>query len=184
VADAKPPKPRRRAVKLAVVALALAVLALGIVYLPRTPDHAIVLVTVDDCRRSFGDVACRMIVDRAQAIHVATAPSFEQRQTCELIYGAGHCNMLKRGLIQLDRYAPPMMAILITEKRDGIVPLHDGPGSKPGDAVESDGHAVYFRGALVGRLMQPKIGGAGAPFVAGANGEALTADAVRALHGP
>jgi hypothetical protein len=184
VADAKPLRSRRRAVEIAGVAIAVGAIALGLAFFQRPPDHAIVLVTVDDCRRSFGDVACHTIVDRAQAIHVATAPNFEQRQTCELIYGAGHCSMLKRGLIQLDRYAPPMMAILITQKRDGIVPLHDGPEGKPGDTAESDGHAVYFRGALVGRLMEPKIGGADASFIAGANGEPLTAAAVRALHGP
>jgi uncharacterized protein YgiB involved in biofilm formation len=184
VAKAKPRKARRRAVELTGVAVAVAAIALGIAFFPRAPDHAIVLVTVDDCRRSFGDVACHAIVDRAQAIHVATAPSFEQRQTCELIYGAGHCSMLKRGLIELNRFAPTMTAILLTQKRDAIVPLYDGPEAKPGDAAESDGHAVYFRGTLVGRLMEQKIGGADASFVADAKGDPLTADAVRGVHGP
>jgi hypothetical protein len=64
-----------------------------------------------------------------------------------------------------------MRAGLVTEKRDAIVPLYAAPESKPGDAHDSDGQAVYFRGALVGRLMQPKVGGADASFVAGSNGE-------------
>ena len=183
MADAKTRKPRRRAVKLAVVALALAVLALGMVYFPRTQDHAIALVTIDDCMRSFGEVPCHMIVDRAQAIHAETAPSYESTTTCELAYGAGHCTMLKRGLIQLNRYAPSMVAILITRNRNAIVPLYAAPEPRQGDAA-SKGQVVYFRGAPVGQLMQPKIGGADASYVADDKGEPLTADAVRALHGP
>ncbi len=161
----------------------VAAIALGLAFFPRTPDHAIALVTVDDCMRSFGEVACHVIVDRAQAIHATTAPSYESTTTCELIYGAGHCTMLKRGLIQLNRFAPSMIAILVTRNRSAIVPLYGAPETQRGDAAGS-GQPLYFRGALVGQLMQPKIGGADASYIADGKGEPLTADAVRALHGP
>lgn len=166
------------------LAAVIAAVALGLVYFPQPSDHAIALVTVEDCRRAFSEAYCRMIVDRAQAIHAETAPSFEQRAICELSYGGGHCSMLRRELIELNRYAPTMIAILTTHDRAGIVPLYDGPQNPQGDDKDRAGRPVYFRGALVGLLMQPKIAGAGAPFVADAKGDPLTSAAVRALHGP
>ena len=184
MADAKPRSSRRRIAEFAGIALVLAVIAGAIALSPRARDHAVVLVTVEDCRRAFSEALCRAVVDRAQAIHADTAPSFEERATCELLYGTGHCAMLMRQLIALNRYAPRLIAILTTKDESGIVPLYDGPAAKPSDASSDAGRAVYFRGALVGRLMQPKIGGADAPYVADAEGKALDADAVRALHGP
>jgi len=166
------------------IAAIIGAVALGLAYFPQSSDHAIALVTVEDCRRAFSEAYCRMIVDRAQAIHAETAPSFAERGLCELSFGAGHCGMLRRELIELNRYAPTMIAILTTRDRAGIVPLYDGPQNPPGDDQDRAGRPVYFRGALVGLLMQPKIGGADAPFVADAKGDPLTSDAVRALHGP
>jgi hypothetical protein len=182
VADAKPR--RRRIAEVLGIATVIGAVALGLAYFPQPSDHAIVLVTVEDCRRAFSEAFCRMIVDRAQAIQAETAPSFEQRALCELSYGAGRCSMLKRELIELNRYAPTMIAILTTRDRAGIVPLYDGPPNPQGDDKDRAGRPVYFRGALIGRLMQAKIGGADAPFVADAKGDPLTAAAVRALHGP
>src|SRR5579862_3902790 len=160
VADAKPRKRRSRAAEMVGVAIVIAGIAVAIWLSPRAPDHAVVLVTVEDCRRAFSEAACRAIVDRAQAIHAETAPSFEERPTCELIYGAGHCSVLRRELIQLNRFAPTMVAILTTRDRGGIVPLYEAPEAKPGEASAGAGRALYFRGAPVGRLMQAQIGGA------------------------
>ena len=184
MAAAKPRKSRRRIIEFAGIAIVLAGIAGAVVLSPKARDHALVLVTVEDCRRAFSEAACRAVVDRAQAIHADTAPSFEERATCELLYGAGHCAMLMRQLIALNRYAPRMIAILTTKDQSGVVPLYDGPAAKPGDASDDAGRVVYFQGALVGRLMQPKIGGADAPYVADAQGNALKGEAVRALHGP
>lgn len=156
-------------------------LALGIAH--RGPAHAIVLVTVDDCRRSFDDAACRAIVERAQSIHADTAPSFERREMCELVYGAGACSVVKIGIIEFNRFAPSISAIAVTRDRDGIVPLYYGrQDDASGDAARG-GRAVYYRSAVVGRLMQQKVGGADAPFIADRAGEVLTAEAVRLLHG-
>jgi uncharacterized protein YgiB involved in biofilm formation len=151
-------------------------LALGIAH--RGPAHAIVLVTVDDCRRSFDDTECRAIVERAQSIHADTAPSFERREMCELVYGAGACGVVKIGIIEFNRFAPSITAIAVTRDRDGIVPLYYG---RQDDA--SGGRAVYYRNAVVGRLMLQKVGGADAPFIADRAGAALTAETVRLLHG-
>ncbi len=183
MADLKAAK-RRRRIELLGLAVLLGAVALGLAYFPRSSDHAIVLVTVEDCRRAFSEASCRAIVDRAQAIHAETAPSFEKRALCELSYGAGHCSMLRRELIELNRYAPTMVAILTTRDRAGIVPLYDAPEAKPIEASAGAGRAVYFRGGLVGQLLQPKIGGADAPYIADGKGEPLTSDTVRALHGP
>ena len=166
------------------VAVAIAIVVVVVVFARRPASHALVLVTVEDCRRAFSEAACRAVVDRAQAIHADTAPSFEAQATCELVYGQGHCAMLMRQLIALNRYAPAMIAILTTKGQTGVVPLYGAPEAKPGDASAGAGRLVYFGNAPVGRLMQPKIGGADAPYVADEKGDALTADAVRALHGP
>ena len=184
MADAKPRWTRRRITEFAGIALVLAAIAGAVTLSPRTRDHAVVLVTVEDCRRAFSEAACRTVVDRAQAIHADTAPSFEAQATCELVYGQGHCTMLMRQLIALNRYAPRMIAILTTKDQSGVVPLYDAPESKPSEQNANAGRLVFYRGAPVGRLMQPKIGGADAPYVADDKGDALTAAAVRALHGP
>lgn len=162
-----------------VIGLAIAFL---IAYRPQ--ESSLVLVTVEDCRRSFDEATCRTLVLRAQAIHADTAPNFEQRSTCELIYGTGNCAALKEGVIDLNRFAPAMVAILLTRARDGIVPLYFGPPSDDDADPARVGRKVYFHGALVGRLMQPQLGGADMSFVADSEGTVLSANAVRKLHGP
>ncbi len=159
-------------------------LAIAFLFTHRPPESSLVLVTVEDCRRSFDEATCRSIILRAQAIHADTAPNFEQRSTCELIYGNGNCAALKEGLIDLNRFAPAMVAILLTRTRDGIVPLYFGPPSDDDADPAHTGREVYFHGAPVGKLMEPQLGGAAASFVAERDGAALSADAVRKLHGP
>jgi len=169
-------------VLLFVGALLLAVLAvLGWGLLQRGAADAVVLVSVDDCRRAFDDAECRAIVERAQAIQASTAPFFERRETCELVYGEGRCALLKDTVIALNRYAPAIAAIALTSDRAALVPLYYG---KPGDAASDparDGRMVYFRGRAVGRLMRPKLGGTEAPYIVDAHGKPLTADAIRAV---
>ncbi len=165
----------------ALLCTVLAIVAYGIAH--RGTGYAVVLVSIDDCRRSFDDGACRAIVERAQKIHAETAPSFGQLDTCEMAYGVGSCSMLKDTVIELNRYAPNIVAIALTSNRDGIVPLYVKKLSEPIDKTAQAGRLVYFRDAAVGRLMQPKIGGADAPFIADANGKPMSANDVRALHG-
>ncbi|MGH7032278.1 MAG: DUF1190 domain-containing protein [Stellaceae bacterium] len=169
-------------VMLFVGALLLAVLAmLGWGLLQRGAAYAVVLVSVDDCRRAFDDSECRAIVERAQAIQASTAPFFERRETCELVYGEGGCALLKDTVIALNRYAPAIAAIALTSDGATLVPLYYG---KPGDAASDParlGRLVYFHGSAVGRLMRAKLGGAEAPTIADARGKPLTADAIRAL---
>jgi uncharacterized protein DUF1190 len=169
-------------VMLFVGALLLAVLAmLGWGLMQRGAAYAVVLVSVDDCRRAFDDADCRAIVERAQAIQASTAPFFERRETCELVYGEAGCASLKDTVIALNRYAPAIAAIALTSDRATLVPLYYG---KPGDAASDParaGRMVYFRGRAVGRLVRPKLGGAEAPYIADAHGKPLTADAIRAL---
>lgn len=164
--------------------LGLVALVVGLWIFGRAPDHAILLVTIDDCTRAFDEAQCRAIVERAQSIHASTAPNFERAETCELLYGTGGCSALKQGLIDLHGFAPTMVAILVTPERDGIVPIYYGSASAADPDAARPGRPVYYHGALVGRLMQPKIGGAAMSFVADRAGDALTADAVRKLHGP
>lgn len=158
-------------------------LAIAFLYAHRARELSLALVTVEDCRRSFDEATCRSIILRAQAIHADTAPNFEQRSTCELIYGTGNCAALKEGLIDLNRFAPAMVAILTTSKNDGIVPVYSGPPDGNG-ADPQTGREVYFHGTAVGKLIQPQLGGLTAPFVADGAGMPLSADAVRKLHGP
>jgi hypothetical protein len=157
-------------------------LAIVLLFTHRPPESSLALVTVEDCRRSFDDATCRSIILRAQAIHADAAPNFAQRSTCELIYGIGKCAALKEGLIDLNRFAPTMVAILLTRTRDGIVPLYFGPPSDDAADPARTGREVYFHGAPVGKLVQ--LGGMAAAFVADSDGAALSADAVRKLHGP
>lgn len=171
----------------ALIVLVFMVLFLGIGFAISKlgTEHALLLVTVDDCRRAFDEPTCRATVERAQAIHADTAPSFEQRQTCELIYGVDQCALLKIGLIELPRYAPKLVAILVTPTRDGIVPLYEGTVSEfgAGSDVAQKGRPVYFHGRRVGRLVPLQFGGGDATYIADEKGEAITAAAVRALHG-
>jgi hypothetical protein len=156
--------------------------AIVLLFLHRPPESSLALVTVADCERSFDDATCRSIILRAQAIHADAAPSFAQRSTCELVYGTGKCAALKEGMIDLNRFAPIMAAILLTRSRDGIVPLYFGPpGDDDADAART-GRVVYFHGAAVGKLIQ--LGSIAAAYVADGDGAALSADAVRKLHGP
>lgn len=149
-------------------------------------EHAILLVSIDDCRRVFDEPQCRAITERAQAIHADTAPSFEQRQTCELIYGVDHCKLLRVGIIELSRFAPIMVAILVTRARDSIVPIYEGPVSEfgVGADVAHSGAPVYFHGKPVGRLIPQQLGGADMNYIADTKGEAMSAAAARQLHGP
>ena len=171
----------------AVTALIVVALFIGIAYavMRLGNEHALLLVTIDDCRRAFDEPTCRALVERAQAIHADTAPSFEQRQTCELIYGVDQCALLKIALVELPRYAPKLVAILVTPTRDGIVPLYEGPVSEfgVGSDVAQKGRPVYFHGRRVGRLVSLQFGGADASYVADDRGEALSAAALRQLHG-
>jgi Protein of unknown function (DUF1190) len=170
-----------------IVAVALLLILIGGMvgygFLHRASSYALVLVTVDDCRRSFDDTQCRAIVERAQAIHADTAPSFADMKTCAMIYGDGGCAELKQSVIALHRYAPKLVAIALTPDRDGMVPVYFGPPGEGGGDPATVGRPVYFHGAMIGRLMQPKIGGADAPFIAGKDGNPLSADDIRALHG-
>lgn len=127
----------------------MAMLGWGLLH--RAAGYAVVLVSIDDCRRAFDDAGCRAIVERAQAVQASTAPSFERLDTCELIYGSGGCAMLKQTVIQLNRYAPSIAAIALTSDQATIVPLYFGKTS------EADGDP-----ALVGRpgLFPRRAGGA------------------------
>lgn len=157
----------------------MAMLGWGLI--ERGAGYAEVLVSTEDCRRAFNDEGCRAIVERAQAIHASTAPSFERLDTCEMVYGTGNCAMLKQTVIELHRYAPRIVAIALTSDRDTVVPLYYGGTSAANPDSAQAGRLVYFHGAPVGRLMQPKIGGADAPFITDAVGKPLTVDAIRAL---
>jgi hypothetical protein len=170
---------------IAVVTLLLILIAgmAGYGFLHRGASYALVLVTVDDCRRSFDDAQCRAIVERAQAIQASTAPSFADMKTCAMIYGDGGCAELKQSVIALHRYAPKLVAIALTPNRGAMVPVYFGPPGEGGGDPATVGRPVYFHGTTIGRLMQPKIGGADAPFIAGKDGKPLTAGDIRALHG-
>ncbi len=169
-------------VAVVVVAMLFAVMAIvGWGLLHRGGAYAVVLVSIDDCRRAFDDAGCRAIVERAQAVQASTAPSFERLDTCELVFGTGSCAMLKQTVIELNRYAPSIAAIALTSDRDTVLPLYYGKPEEPNADPARVGRPVYFHGAVVGRLMQPKIGGADAPFIAGKDGKPMTADAIRGL---
>jgi len=163
-------------------ALLVAVLALlGWGLMHRGAAYAVVLVSVDDCRRAFDDADCRAIVERAQAMQAATAPGFADRETCEMVYGQGACAELRDTVIALHRYAPSIAAIALTSDGAALVPLYYGKAEDAASDPARVGRLVYFRGSPVGRLMQPKIGGADAPYIADAKGEPLTGEAIRAL---
>ena len=159
--------------------LGIAIVAL---FTHRPPESSLALVTVADCQRSFDDATCRSIILRAQAIHADAAPNFQQRSTCELVYGTGKFAALKEGLVNLNRFAPVMAAILLTRTRDAIVPLYFGPPGDDDADLARTGREVYFHGTPVGKLMQ--FGGIAAAYVADSDGAVLAADAVRKLHGP
>jgi hypothetical protein len=163
-----------------ILALILVALTLGMTHRP--PDHAVVLTTSEDCRRAFDDWGCRAIVARAQAIHVNTAPSFGQRETCEFAFGAGSCTSLKSGIIELPFFAPLMVAIAVTPDRHDVLPLYFGPVAAR-DAETENGRALFYHGRLIGRLSQAKVGGTDTGLITDLAGESLTADFVRQQRG-
>lgn len=166
---------------LGILVFLAASLSFGIAH--RMPDHAVVLLTSEDCRRAFDDWGCRSIVARAQAIHGNTAPNFGARQTCEFAYGPGSCSVLKSGIIELPLFAPTMVAVAVTPDTRAVLPLYFGPANAH-DAETEAGRAVYYHGRLIGRLSQPKMGGADTGLLTDRNGEPLTAASVRALRAP
>ncbi|HKT20265.1 MAG TPA: DUF1190 domain-containing protein [Stellaceae bacterium] len=169
-------------VALFVGALLVAVIAmLGWGFMHRGAASAIVLVSVDDCRRAFDDADCRVIVERAQAVQAASAPAFAQRETCEMVYGEGRCAELKDTVIALGHYAPAIAAIALTSDRAAVLPLYYGKADDAASDPARIGRLVYFRGRAVGRLMRPKLGVADAPYIADEKGAPLSADAIRAL---
>ena len=182
-----PSRPKKHGLAGALVLLlAFLFVMLGAGLSRRPADHAIVLVTSEDCLRVFDDWGCRAIVARAQAIHAETAPRFVTRETCEFVYGAGHCAALKSDIITLPLFAPAIVAIVTTPDRRGVLPLYAGPqakGQKAGAVEAEDGAAVYYHGRPIGRLSLQKFGGADAATITDAAGQSLDADALRTLGG-
>lgn len=175
--------PRRHdgIVAIAVLAAVMAtLLGLGIAHRP--PEAAMVLSTNEDCRRIFDDPTCRDIVERAQAIHATMAPSFSQRETCDLVYGAGGCGPLKSTIIQLPLFAPKMVAIAVTRDRKTILPLYYGP-SRARDAMTENGRAVYFHGRLIGRFQVLNLAGADVATITDDSGDPLSEAALRRDRG-
>jgi hypothetical protein len=162
----------------AILAILAVLLAYGIAH--RTPVHAVILITSEDCRRVFDDGGCRAIVARAQAIHADTAPNFRDRQTCEFAFGTGSCSALKSGIIELPLFAPSMIAIAVTPDRRDVLPLYFG-ASGGRDAVTLRGRAVYYHGRLIGSLVRATLGGADTSLLADRSGEPLTANFIRQL---
>ena len=178
--------PRRRVdvgVKLAIL-VTIAMVALGYVIVAKTPERAIAIASTEDCSRFFTEAACTALLQRALAIHVSTAPSFDRRDLCELVYDTGNCAELRDGVIALGRYAPKLAAIAMTKERDGIVPLYFNSSGELGANAARFGRRVYFGNRPVGRLRDMNAGGLQLPVLSDLTGAPFSAGEVRRLHGP
>jgi hypothetical protein len=175
-------KPQRWLLPVTIAAIIAAVgLSVGLGMIRRDPGFAIVLATIEDCRRAFDDASCKTIVARAQAIYSTTAPIFVRRDLCEFAYGAKSCTELRQAATQLNLFAPTMTAIALTRDQDTILPLYTAPPAAPDPDARQPGRPVFFHGKLVGRLQQPAIGGATLPLLNDPSGDPLSEDEVRKL---
>jgi uncharacterized protein YgiB involved in biofilm formation len=174
--------PSRSRVPLAVggiLALVCTAAAIGLLLRPSRP--ATVFITADDCRRSFDDAGCRAVVARAQSLHADTAPLFQAGAVCEFVYGPDMCTTLQEANIELNLYAPKIVAIAVTADAKTVMPLYLGP---PRDRNAEPGHAgrpVYFRNRLIGYLSRPSFGGAELPVLTDVAGNPVTESDLRAL---
>lgn len=183
----RPRTARRPARRILLAACAVAVGA-AVVYgvvegLPSTPAR--VLVTGEDCLRAFDEPVCRALVKRALALHNRTAPSFADQSTCEFMMGPGACKPVNEDGIEIGRYGPPIVAILLGRSGDDLLPLYAGGQKRDAsgaDAPDTGGRAVYFHGVRIGTLAMTKFGGADLWVVTDARGRSITAAAVARLR--
>jgi hypothetical protein len=180
---APPPRtvPRSR-VPLAVGGvLVLVCVAIVAGFLVRRAKPAAVFITTEDCRRSFDDAGCRAIVERAQSVHADTAPLFQTRAVCNFVYGPDVCTTLQEANIELNLFAPRIVAIAVTADGAAILPLYYGPPHDSNATSGQAGRPVYFRNRLVGLLSRPSFGGAELPVLTTPTGEPLTETDLRTL---
>lgn len=175
-----PPRSRALPVTLGAILCVIAI-TVGLGLRHRDSGFAIALATTEDCRRSFDDASCQTIVERAQTLYSTTAPIFVRRDTCEFAYGVGACTQLRQAATQLNLFAPAMTAIALTRDQVTILPLYTAPPAAADPDARQPGQPVFFHGKLVGRLLQPVIGGATLPLLNNANGEPLSEQELRVL---
>ena len=149
----------------------------------RSSRPALVLITTEDCRRSFDDAGCRAIVEQAQSLHADTAPMFQARDICNFVYGPEVCAPLQRANIELHLFAPRIVAIALTRDRRFVLPLYLGRPAEPRADADRNGRPVYFRNHLVGFLARPSFGGAELPVLRTAAGDPITEADLRKLAG-
>ena len=161
--------------------LVLVCVLIGVGFLLRPSRPATVLITADDCRRSFDDAGCRTIVAQAQSVHANTAPLFQAREVCNFVYGPNVCAPLQEANIELNLYAPRIVAIAVTSDGKSVVPLYFGPPHDSNANAGQVGRPVYFRNQLVGYLSRPSFGGAELPVLTTQAGEPFTEADLRRL---
>ena len=167
----------------AVLVLAAGGIAFAVVF-HRGNDYALVFATTQDCRRAFDDATCKAIVERALAVHAGSAPRFAEQRVCELTYGYGGCTTV--AVLNTSFYAPQVAVVALARDAGSdakaMLPLYFGPyDERKGEGAE--GRPVYYRGAVVGQLRQPRIGGASVSMLTDLTGRPLSSDAVRQLRG-
>jgi hypothetical protein len=163
--------------------LVLVCLVVGVGFWLRPSRPATVFITADDCRRSFDDAGCRSIVERAQSIHADTAPLFQAREVCNFVYGPDVCAALQEANIELNLFAPRIVAIAVTADGKATLPLYYGPPHDSNANTGQTGRPVYFRNRLVGYLSRPSFGGAELPVLTTPTGDSFTEADLRALAG-
>lgn len=156
-------------------------LAVGASFLFRPARPATVFITADDCRRSFDDAGCRAIVARAQSLHADTAPLFQARTVCDFVYGPNVCATLQEANIELNLYAPRIVAIATTADGAIALPLYYGPPNDSNAVPDAPGRPVYFANKLVGFLSRPSFGGAELPVLTTPAGNPVTETDLRTL---
>lgn len=174
-------------IALAAGAVAIGALAVYGAMQALAPAPARVLVTGEDCLRAFDDATCHGLVDRALALHNRTAPSFAEQATCVFMMGPAACKPVNENGIEIGRYGPPMVAILVGRSLDDLLPLYAGAEKRPAGAPAADGpgsagQPVYFHGTRVGTLAMIKFGGADLWTVTDARGRPVTAASVARLR--
>ena len=166
-------------------ALALVVVLIVAAALLRRPsDAALVFATEGDCLRAHNAETCADIEAEALQIHARTAPRFPGRRMCLMMFDDAGCTEVAGSTGQARVYVPQIAVTLMTRpngtERQVLLPLYFG-NAKPNETTET-GRRVYYRGSVVGVLLQNRFGGAQIPRVKDLSGQPFSSAKVQRLR--
>ena len=166
------------------VLVLIVVLVVAAAVLRRPSDAALVFATAADCLRAHNAETCAGIEAEALAVHARTAPRFPDRRMCLMMFDDAGCTEVQ-GLTGQDRAYVPQIAVTLMTRAKGdepqvLLPLYFG-NPKPNETTET-GRRVYYRGIVVGVMLQNRFGGAQIPRVRDLSGRPFSSANVLRLR--